>query len=88
MKCLDSVFFFHCGELDWIWWGWQGRDSGSKEEMYNRKTSYNYLKNMSLDDVVLLSDLALEVKVQDDIRIEDRLLCYRYQSTFHLSSGG
>ena len=74
----DPVFFLHHGQLDRLWWTWQGMDGRKRRRVYSGKRSHNSSEDASLDDVIPMGGLAPDTTVGSIIDTESGLLCYSY----------
>lgn len=74
----DPVFFLHHGQLDRLWWTWQGMDERKRRRVYSGKTSHNSSKDASLDDIIPMGGLAPDTTVGNIIDTQSGVLCYRY----------
>jgi hypothetical protein len=77
MVCKDPIFFLHHTQLDRIWWRWQQIDP-SHQMQYLGPAKHHSNETASLNDILLMGDLAPGIPVKEVMSTESDLLCYRY----------
>lgn len=77
----EPVFWLHHGQLDRLWWGWQGEKPEVRAKEY-QGVSFNTTKGRerqgTLDDPLGFIGLWRDIKVSEVMETEGELLCYRY----------
>lgn len=73
----DPLFYLHHVQLDRLWWLWQ-QSSPEKQSAYDGHKQKHSMKMATLDDVINMKGLDVNIKVADVMSTEGDLLCYRY----------
>ncbi|KPA35765.1 monooxygenase [Fusarium langsethiae] len=79
----DPIFFLHHTQIDRLWSLWQQEDPKVRlADFAGDKTQDQFdgtkPSRASLDDTLLMKDLADDLKVKDMMTTENLVLCYSY----------
>ena len=77
IRFVDPVFYLHHTQLDRIWWQWQSANPSRLTE-YNGPKAVGSASPASLQDVLIMLNLADDVLVAQIMDTESDLLCYTY----------
>jgi tyrosinase len=75
----DPIFFLHHGQIDRLWWKWQGKESMARTLAYDGPSRHNASTEAQLTDLIDMAGLAPSIPVSSVMAINNGMLCYRYQ---------
>jgi len=74
----DPLFFLHHTQLDRLWWLWQQRQPEQGLVSYSGHKGRHSMEMASLDDLIHMRGLDIDVKVANVMDVQGDLLCYTY----------
>jgi tyrosinase len=77
----EPLFWLHHGQLDRLWWRWQGENMDVRTKEYQGvsfNTTEGRKKQGTLNDSLRFPGLWRDIKVSEVMETEGKLLCYRY----------
>jgi tyrosinase len=73
----DPIFFLHHAQVDRVWWKWQQQNPSARNFDYSGNL-FPPVGSATLDDYMVFSGFAADLKVRDVMTTNTERLCYKY----------